>query len=224
MATQEILARELVVGDIVEQDYRTWKERRIVVNITKTSATTVSDIGTSGRIQFTRKVKGQPTDVTVVRIGHRDLTRSEINGLKTFVSMGDYNRSMFEHGLLYDLPRFETLFGYAEGEGKRSLVIDGDVVKTITSTENPDGDKVEIVRHRRKDYGTPGAPEKDTFGARVIESEHGIIVGYVRANLDRQEDAEKLADLYLGKRYFDDWNVQQALSQAQYLADAVIGR
>ncbi|MFE2101584.1 hypothetical protein [Streptomyces sp. NPDC059468] len=217
-------ARELAVGDILHFNHGQWEERKIVINMTKTSAVTVCDIGTSGRIAFSRKVKGKPADVVVYKIGHRDLTRAEINGLKQFVSMGDYNRALFENGLYFDLPRFETLFGYAEGEGKSSLVVDGDVVKTITSTENPDGDKVEIVRHRRKDYGTPGAPEKDTFGARVTEAEHGIVVGYVRANLNRLEDAEALADLYLGKRYFDGWDVEQALSQAQYLADAIIGR
>jgi hypothetical protein len=221
MATQEIPARELVVGDIIEQDYRTWKDRRIVINITKTSAVTISSIGTSGRVQLTRKVKGEPKDVSVTKIGHRDLRRQEIDGLKNYVSMGDYNRAMFRHGRYYDLPRFEILFGYAEGEGPSGYGDDGELVRTITSTEFPEGDKVEISRWMRPDYSTKErpAPEKAMYGARVIEGEHGIMIGYVRANLASEEAAEQAADFYLGKRYFDGWSVEQALGQAQYLAD-----
>jgi hypothetical protein len=219
MSAQEIPARELGIGDIIEQNYRTWKDRRIVINVTKTSAVTISSIGTSGRVQLTRKVKGEPKDVTVVRIGHRDLTRQEIDGLKNYVSMGDYNRAKFRHGLYYDLPRFETLFGYAEGEGPSGYGDDGELVRTITSTEFPEGDKVEIVRWMRKDYSTPGYPETASYGARVIEGEHGMMVGYVRANLKSEEDAAQAADFYLGKRYFDDWDIEHALPQAQRLAD-----
>jgi hypothetical protein len=221
MSTQEIPARELVVGDIVEQDYKTWKDRRVVINITKTSAVTISSIGQSGRIQLTRKVKGTPTDVTVVKIGHRDLSDQEINGLKNYTGMGDYNRAMFRHGLYYDLPRFEVLFGYAEGEGPSGYGDDGELVRTITSTENPNGDKVEITRWMRPDWSSSErpAPEKAAYGARVIEGEHGIMIGYVRANLASEEAAEQAADFYLGKRYFDGWSVEQALGQAQYLAD-----
>lgn len=221
MTTQEIPARELVVGDIIEQDYKTWKDRRVVINITKTSAVTVSSIGQSGRVQLTRKVKGEPKDVIVSRIGHRDLRPQETDGLKNYVSMGDYNRAKFRHGLYCDLPRFETLFGYAEGEGPSGYGDDGELVRTITTTENPDGDKVEISRWTRPDWSSPErpAPEKTVYGARVIEGEHGIMIGYVRANLASEEAAEQAADFYLGKRYFDGWSVEQALGQAQYLAD-----
>lgn len=221
MSAQEIPARELGIGDIIEQDYRTWKDRRIVINVTKTSAVTISSIGTSGRVQLTRKVKGEPKDVTVVRIGHRDLTRQEIDGLKNYVSMGDYNRAKFRHGLYYDLPRFETLFGYAEGEGPSGYGDDGELVRTITSTENPNGDKVEIARWMLPDWSSTErpAPEKAVYGARVIEGEHGIMIGYVRANIASEEAAEQAADFYLGKRYFDGWDVEAALGQAQYLAN-----
>jgi hypothetical protein len=218
---QDVRASELVVGDIIEQDYKTWKDRRVVINITKTSAVTISSIGTSGRVQRTRKVKGTPTDVIVQKIGHRDLSTQEINGLKNYVSMGDYNRAMFRHGQYYDLPRFEALFGYAEGEGPSGYGDDGELVRTITSTENPDGDKVEISRWVRPDYSATErpAPEKAVYGARVIEGEHGIMIGYVRANLASEESAEQAADFYLGKRYFDGWSVEQALGQAQRLSD-----
>jgi hypothetical protein len=218
---QDVRASELVVGDIIEQDYQTWSQRQVVINVTAKSAVTVSDIGTSGRVQFTRKVKGAPTDVIVQKIGHRDLRRAEINGLKNYVSMGDYNRAMFRHGRYYDLPRFETLFGFAEGEGPSGYGDDGELVHTVTSTENPDGDKVEICRWMRPNYASDErpAPEEARYGARVIEGEHGIMLGYVRANLTSVEDAETAADFYLGKRYFDGWDAEAALGQAQYLSD-----
>jgi hypothetical protein len=221
MTAQEIPASELVVGDIIEQDYRTWKDRRVVINITKTSAVTVSSTGQSGRVQLTRKVKGTPTAVTVVRVGHRDLSTEEINGLKNYVSMGDYNRAMFRHGRYYDLPRFEALFGYAEGEGPSGYGDDGELVRTITSSEDPNGDRVEISRWTLPDYSSKErpAPEKARYGARVIEGEHGIMIGYVRANLASEEAAAQAADFYLGKRYFDGWDAEAALGQAQYLAD-----
>jgi hypothetical protein len=221
---QDVRASELVVGDIIEHDYKTWKDRRVVINITKTSAVTVSSIGTSGRVQLTRKVKGEPKDVLVRKIGHRDLTRQEIDGLRNYVSMGDYNRAKFRHGLYNDLPRFETLFGYAEGEGPTGFGDDGETVRTITSSGNPDGDKVEIARWMRPDYSSTErpAPEKAVYGARVISGEHGFMIGYVRANLPSEESAEVAADLYLGKRYFDGWDVEDALQQARFLTDAVI--
>jgi hypothetical protein len=212
-------ARDLVVGDIVEERHEHWSRRKIVVNVTKTSAVTISDIGQSGRVALSRKVKGKPADVVVFKVGHHDLTREEINGLKNHTSMGDYNRALFRHGLYYDLPRFETLFGYAEGEGPTGYGDDGETLRTITSTEFPEGDKVEIVRWMLKDYGTPGYPEKASYGARVIEAEHGMMVGYVRGNLPSEDAAAQAADFYLGKRYFDGWGIEDALSQAQYLSD-----
>jgi hypothetical protein len=222
----EVWVKDLIVGDIIEEDHGTWKDRRLVVNITKTSAVTVDHHGHSGRVQFTRKAKGKILDVKATQIGHRDLADAEINGLKNYVSMGDYNRAKFRHGLYYDLPRFEILFGYAEGEGPSGYGDDGELVRTITSTEFPEGDKVEIVRWMRPDWSSEErpAPDKAEYGARVIEAEHGMMVGYVRANLASEDEAAQAADFYLGKRYFDDWDIASALDQAQGLANAVFGR
>jgi hypothetical protein len=230
MEPETVYASQLVVGDIIEHDYGTWKDRRVVINVTKTSAVTISSIGQSGRVQFTRKKragkKSWDHHVQVERVGHRALARQEIDGLKNYVSMGDYNRAKFRQGLYYELPRFETLFGYAEGEGPTGYGDDGETVRTITSTEFPEGDKVEIVRWMRPDWSSDErpAPDKAQYGARVIEAEHGMMVGYVRANLASEDEAAQAADLYLGKRYFDDWDIESALDQARGLVDVVIGR
>jgi hypothetical protein len=216
---ETVLAQDLRVGDIVTEVIGRVTYRKIVVNVTKTSAVTKSENGQDGRFAFTRKVRKQPVNTEVKRIGHRDLSKEELATLRNYYKLGEHNRSLFQHGLYQDLPRMLELFGYAEGEESQLSGDAGEVLTTVRASGEPDGDRVEIVRHMRKDYGTPGSPEKASYGARVIDGAHGIVVGYVRANLKSEDDAAEAADFYLGKRYFDGWDVEDALQQARYLAD-----
>jgi hypothetical protein len=193
--------------------------RKIVVNMTRTSAVTKSDSGQDGRIAFTRKVRKQPVDVEAEKIGHRDLRAEELAALRGYYRLGEYNKALFRAGLYQGLPRMAELFGYAEGEESPLYVAEGDVVNVVRSSGVPEGDKVEIMRQVRKNYGKPGYPEEATYGARVVDGEHGIVVGYVRGSLPTQEAAEEAADMYLGKRYFDGWDIEEALQQARFLSD-----
>lgn len=227
MAEETVLTRNLRVGDIITETVVRTTFRKIVVKLTAVSAVMKSENGQDGRVAFQRKVKKQPVDTEVHRICHRDLSEAELKALTGYYRLGEYNKALFKAGLYEGLPPMDALFGYEPGEGVLSgLVEDGEVVRTIHSSEFPEGDKVEIVRWMRPDWSSDvrPAPEEAQYGARVIDGEHKIRVGYVRANLMSAEDAEKAADLYLGKRYFDGWDVEDALEQARYLVDVVIAR
>jgi signal peptidase I len=212
-------AKELAVGDIISFRHGAWTERRIVVKMTETSAVTRSHIGQNGRVQFTRKVKGKPADVVVYKIGHYALTPEILEAFEEYYPMGDYNRALWRHGMYKDLPRFGEIFGFAPGEDPSSISEAEEIVKTVSSTGEPEGDKVQITRRKRKDYGQPGYPDKEEFGALVISGEHGFPIGWVRGDLDTVEQAEECADMYLGKRYFDGWDTEEALNQARYLSE-----
>lgn len=215
-------AHELVVGDIVEERFEHWSRRKVVTKLTAKSAVVKTDIGQDGRIQFTRKVKGKPADVTVIKVGHRDLSKEELAALREYYSMGEYNRALWRNGLYKGLARFEALFGFRSTEGPTGLAEPAEIRRSVKSTQNPNGDWVEIVLFRDKDYSTPGYPLKETYGARVIDGEHGIVVGYVRGNLKSEDDAEQAADFYLGKRYFDGWATEDALQMARNLSDILV--
>lgn len=222
--SKTVNAADLVVGDIFEEKIGTVTMRKIVVKQTAKSAVTKSENGQDGRVSHTRKVKGQPTPQRVEVVAHRDLTDLELKTLTSYYRLTERQQAMLHHGFAPGVPAMHELFGLTE-PGYGYLVNDVTVVRTITSSEFPDGDRVEIVR---KDdfthYTTAGKETITVWGARVIDGEYGIPVGYVKWTLASEEDAETAADLYLGKRYFDDWEPDEALRQARFLADGLCKR
>lgn len=217
---EQVLAKDLVVGDIVLEDHGTWKARRLVVSMNSKSAVVREERnGSPGRIQLVVKRKrGKEKydhEVEVTRIGHYDLTEADAALIHNIYQLGERDRELFKHGLLPGFPSMYAFFGYAPGEGPERWGEEPTFLEDVRSTENPSGNYVRIAQQTWPSYVDGKRVETPCFSASVMDGEHNIFIGLINWRCASREVALEAADVYIGKHHFDGWDHEHALYMAR---------
>uniref|UniRef100_A0AAU3I9J4 Uncharacterized protein n=1 Tax=Streptomyces sp. NBC_01393 TaxID=2903851 RepID=A0AAU3I9J4_9ACTN len=194
VVTGEVLVKDLVIGDIIEERYPNWSRRKIVTNITDKSAVFRTDNGQDGRAALTSKRKGKVTDNKVVKVGHYYLTDRMLSELSSWYTMGDLRRARWQRGLLEDLPPFHEIFGYASREEMPfASMISGEIVDTVTVAH---GVRVNIKRYPNENTVMDGKTVPVTsWGAAVVDPDHDHEFGVLGWRYRDQETARKVVDM-----------------------------
>jgi hypothetical protein len=194
LAPGEILARDLVVGDIIEERLANWTRRKIVTRITDKSAVVRTDNGQDGRAALTSKRKGKVIDNKVIKVGHYDLTDRLLSELSRWYTMGDLRRARWQRGLLEDLPPFYEIFGYGSREETPFADrVHGETVDTITVAL---GVRVNIKRYPNEHTVMDGKTVPVTcWGASVVDPDYDHEFGVLGWRYRDQETARRTVDM-----------------------------